>query len=247
MDLRKQYNMKKYIILLTLPIILWGCEGVNLVQIGDAVGGMAAPTSAESSKGLKEALKIGLNKGVENLSVKDGFWGDAAKRILLPPEVLKIEKDLKGLPIVGKEYDRMIQNMNHGAEEAVGLAKDVFIDAVTKMTVQDALGIVTGGKGSATTYLKKATSTSLEAKFQPIIKKSLDKVGVTKNWSSISSAYNMFASKKINTDLNAHVTNKAMEALFIEVEKQENLIRSNPAQRVTAILKKVFGYADTQK
>ena len=173
--------------------------------------------------------------------------GRCCKENLIATRNFKIEKDLKSLPIVGQEYDRMIQNMNHGAEEAVGLAKDVFIDAVTKMTVQDALGIVTGGQGSATNYLKKATSTSLEAKFQPVIKKSLDKVGVTKNWSSISSAYNLFASKKVNTDLNSHVTTKAMEALFVEVEKQENLIRSNPVQRVTDILKKVFGYADTKK
>ena len=239
--------MKKFILILTLPVLLWSCEGLNLAQLEDAVGGMAAPTSAEASKGLKEALKIGLNKGVGNLSAKDGFWGDAAKRILLPPEVLKIEKDLKSLPIVGQEYDRMVENMNHGAEEAVGLAKDVFIDAVTNMSVTDALGILTGGEGAATNYLKKATSSNLEAKFQPVIKKSLDKIGVTKNWSSISSAYNMFSTKKVNTDLNNHVTTKAMDVLFKEVANQENLIRSNPAQRVTDILKKVFGYADTQK
>lgn len=239
--------MKKYILLLTLPIVLWSCEGLNLAHIEDAVGSMAKPTSAEASKGLKEALKIGLNKGVGNLSVKDGFWGDQAKRILLPAEVLKIEKDLKSLPIVGQEYDRMVENMNHGAEEAVGLAKDVFIDAVTKMTLKDALGILTDVNGAATKYLKKATSSNLEAKFQPVIKKSLDKIGVTRNWNSISSAYNVFAAKKVNTDLNAHVTTKAMDVLFQEVEKQENLIRSNPAQRVSEILKKVFGYADTQK
>lgn len=239
--------MRKLTILLALPLLFMSCEGVNLAQLGDAVGEIAKPTSSEATSGLKEALKIGLNKGVGNLSVEDGFWGDAARRILLPAEIQKIESDLKSLPFVGKEYDRMVENLNHGAEEAVGLAKDVFIDAVTKMTVQDALGVLTGGKSSATNYLKQATTSSLEAKFKPVIQKSLDKIGVTKNWTSITSAYNLVSSKKIDTDLNAYVTGKAIESLFEEVAIQENLIRENPAQRTSAILKKVFSYADSQK
>lgn len=238
--------MKKYILLVTIPFFLMGCEGLNLAGLENA-GTILAPTQSEASNGLKEALKIGLNKGVGNLSKNNGFWGDATKRIVLPAEILAVEKDLKALPFVGKEYDRMMENLNHGAEEAVGLAKDVFIDAVTKMTLQDALGVLTGGQGAATNYLKKTTTSSLQAKFKPVIQNSLDKVGVTKNWNQISTAYNVFAANKISTDLNEYVTTKAMAALFTEVEKQENLIRNNPGQRSSDLLKKVFAYADSKK
>jgi hypothetical protein len=240
-------SITKKIATILVPLIFSACEGVNLGQVGDVLNQMTPPTESEAANGLKEALKIGLNKGVSTLSVKDGFWGDVAKRILLPPEVQKIEKDLRALPFVGGEVDKVIKTMNEGAENAVGVAKDVFIDAVTKMTVQDALGILTGGDGAATEYLKKTTSETLRSKFKPVVQNSLDKVGATKHWSTLTSAYNVAAKNKINTDLNAHVTEKAMTVLFQEVEKQENLIRADPLKRTSDLLKKVFGYADTKK
>ena len=240
-------SITKKILIALVPIFLFSCEGLNLTHVGDVVNQLSVPTEAEAANGLKEALKIGLNKGTSTLSAKDGFWGDMAKRILLPPEVQKIEKDLRSLPLVGGEVDKVIKTMNEGAENAVGVAKQVFIDAVTNMTVKDAMGILTGGDGAATKYLKSTTSETLRSKFKPVVQKSLDKVGATKHWSTITSAYNLTTTKKINTDLNAHVTDKAMVVLFQEVEKQENLIRADPLKRTTDLLKKVFGYADSKK
>lgn len=237
----------KKVSVILIPLLFSACEGVNLTQVGDVLNQISAPTESEAANGLKEALKIGLNKGTSTLSAKDGFWGDMAKRILLPPKVQKIEKDLRSLPFVGGEVDKVIKTMNQGAEGAVGVAKDVFIDAVTKMTVKDALGILTGGNGAATSYLKQTTSTSLRTKFKPVIQNSLDKVGATKHWSTLTTAYNLTTTNKIDTDLNSYVTEKAMTVLFKEVEKQENLIRADPLKRTTELLKKVFGYADTKK
>ena len=145
----------KISILLLSPFLFSACEGINMTQVGDVLNQVSAPTEQEAAKGLKEALIIGLKKGTSSLSAKDGFWGDLAKRILLPPEVQKIEKDLRSLPLVGGEVDKVLKTMNEGAENAVGTAKDVFVDAVKNMTVKDAMGVLTGGDGAATDYKGK--------------------------------------------------------------------------------------------
>ena len=43
-------------------------------------------SSNEISNGLKEALSIGVTKGANLLSQPDGFFANAALKILLPPE-----------------------------------------------------------------------------------------------------------------------------------------------------------------
>ncbi|MEY4126264.1 MAG: hypothetical protein RL737_453, partial [Bacteroidota bacterium] len=46
--------------------------------------------------------------------------------------------------------------------------------------------------------------------------------------------------EKINPDLDAYVTQLAIQGLFKLVEKEENKIRKDPGARVTDILMKVF-------
>jgi len=137
--------------------------------------------------------------------------------------------------------------MNSGAENAMAAAKPIFVNAIKSMSISDAIGIVTGGDGAATNYLKKATSAQLKEKFTPVIKNSLDKVNINDPWTKVSSAYNMVMGKSVQTDLNDYVTDKAMAALFSQVKQEEDKIRENPLARSTDLLKKVFGYADTHK
>jgi hypothetical protein len=204
-------------------------------------------TQDEAAKGIKEALVNGVGVGVDFLSKKDGFFKNLAYKILLPPEAQKVEKKLREIGL-GAECDRVIENINRGAEAAVAEAKPIFVNAITSMTLNDAIGIVTGGNGAGTAYLKRTTTDPLKVKFKPVIQVALDKASATKYWKDMVTKYNKIPLvKKVNPDLNEHVTTKALEALFSQVEIEENKIRLDPLKRGTDILKKVFDYADKFK
>jgi hypothetical protein len=137
--------------------------------------------------------------------------------------------------------------MNRGAENAMVEAKPIFVNAIKSMSISDAISIVVGGDGAATKYLQKTISAQLKNKFYPVIKTSLEQVKVNEPWTKVSSAYNTVVGKQVQTDLNEYVTNKAMSALFTQIKKEEDKIRSSLTSRKTDLLKKVFGYADSQK
>jgi hypothetical protein len=149
---------------------------------------------------------------------------------------------------MGPQVDNVIAKLNEGAENAVQTAKPIFIDAVTGMSFSDAMGVLTGGKGAATKYLKNSTTEALTASFKPKIQEALNQVGVTKYWGDLVNQYNRIPMvQKMNPDLNSFVTEKALVALFSKVEEEENTIRTNTASRTTPLMKKVFSYADSQK
>jgi hypothetical protein len=235
--------MKKYIILAFTCLSLVSCDVLKTV----ATDVLSTPTSSEAAGGLKDALKQGFGKGVDVLSAAGGFNNNSMIRILLPEDAQKIADKLRGIGM-GSQVDNVINKLNEGAESAVKTAKPIFIDAVTKMSFTDAMGILTGGQGSATNYLKQTTTTALTESFRPKIQASLDQVGFTANWTDLVNVYNKIPLvTKMNPDLNAFVTEKALSALFNKVEDEENAIRTSPALRATDLMKKAFAYADSQK
>ncbi len=208
---------------------------------------LTIPTSTEAAGGLKDALSQGFTNGVTNLSARGAFGNNPALKILLPPDAQKVADKLTAIGM-GAEVNTVITKLNEGAENAVATAKPVFIDAVKNMSFTDAMGILTGGNGAATSYLKQTTSTELTSLFRPVIQTSLDQIGVTKEWSNLVNIYNKIPLvTKMNPDLNGYVTEKALTALYNRVEVEENLVRQDPAKRATDLMKKAFAYADSQK
>lgn len=193
----------------------------------------------EIVSGLKEALTVGSNNSAQKLSAVDGFFKDAAIKILMPPEAQKAEKKLRSLGM-GKLVDDAILSMNRAAEDASKSAAPIFINAVKQMSFQDALGILRGGDFAATNYLKDKTSSPLTEAFRPVIEASLKKVDATKYWNTVFSTYNKFSSDKVNPDLSAYVTEKSLSGIFYQVGLEEQKIRKDPMARTTDILKKVF-------
>jgi Protein of unknown function (DUF4197) len=242
--------MKKAIYL-TCSILLF-CASASMAQfdklkktVSDKVETVttsgAGLSQEEVGAGLKEALNKGVEKGVDQLSKPDGFFKDLEIKIPLPEEVQNVESKLRSIG-QGKKVDEAIESINRAAEDAVVGAKDIFVNAIKSMTIEDAMSILRGDKNAATKFLDKATRTALVAKFKPIVKVSLDKVGATKNWNTVFSTYNKIPLvKKVNPDLEEYATNKAIDGLFIQIAKEELKIRENPAARVTDLLKKVFG------
>ncbi len=190
--------------------------------------------------GLKEALKIGTDSSSKKLSKVNGFFGDAAIKILMPAEAQKVEKTLRGVGM-GSLVDKAILSMNRAAEDAASGVGNIFFNSIKQMTVTDGLQILRGGDFAATDYLKKHTTTELTEKFRPVIEASLVKTDATKYWSELFTNYNKFSFKKINPDLTAYVTERALSGLFLNISLQEQKIRKDPAAQVTGILKSVFG------
>ena len=213
-----------------------------LKKAGVVTPGNSSPTlsSDEIVSGLKEALSLGAQKSSDRLSVVDGFFRDAVIKILMPPEITRVENKLRLLGM-GKLVDNAILSMNRAAEDASKSAAPIFLGAIKKMSVQDAVGILRGTDSSATSYLRKSTSEQLTSAFMPVVQASLDKVDATKYWKDVFSAYNRFTPSPVNTDINSYVTQKALNGIFYYVAQEEKNIRANPAARATDILKKVFG------
>lgn len=204
-------------------------------------GGKSSLSSDDIVAGLKEALSQGTKKSTDKLSAVDGFFKDAAVKILLPPEAAKVEKTLRAAGF-GKQVDEAILSLNRAAEDASKSAAPIFWDAIKGMSVQDGLGILKGADTAATAYLRKSTSVKLTAAFRPVIDSSLQKTGATKYWKAIFETYNkMPLVSKVNPDLSGYATDKALGGVFYYVAQEEKNIRANPAAQVTDLLKKVFG------
>ncbi|MBC7509230.1 MAG: DUF4197 domain-containing protein [Ferruginibacter sp.] len=203
-------------------------------------GGKGGSLSKEEIiNGLKEALSVGTNNSTKKLGGVDGFFKDAALKILMPEEAKKAEQTLRGLGM-GSLVDKAILSMNRAAEDASGAVANIFLGAIKQMTVTDGLRILQGGDFAATSYLKSTTTISLTEKMRPVIEASLNKVNATTYWKDVFTAYNKVSLKKVNPDLTGYVTTKAMDGIFYEVGLEEQKIRKDPAAQVTDLLKKVF-------
>jgi hypothetical protein len=198
-------------------------------------------SSDDIAAGLKDALNHGIQKATQQLSAVDGFFKDAAVKILFPPEAVKMEKTLRSAGF-GPQVDKAILDINRAAEDAAKSAAPIFLDAIKNMSVSDGINILRGPDTAATGYLRKSTSVRLTAAFLPVIKSSLDKVGATNSWKTVVDAYNKIPfHSKVNSDLPGYTTDKALDGVFYYVAVEEKSIRKNPAGQADELLKKVFG------
>jgi len=195
----------------------------------------------EVISGLKEALVKGTDNSVSLASSLDGYFKNDAIKIPFPKEASDMEDKLRTIGL-SNEVDDFILSLNRAAEDAAKSAVPVFRDAILGMNIDDGMKILKGSDDEATQYLRSTSTTELESKFLPITKASLEKVEVTKYWTPLASTYNKIPFvKKQNPDLDAYVTNKAIEGLFFLIAQEEKKIREDPAARTTDLLKKVFG------
>ena len=198
-------------------------------------------SESEAAAALKETLNRGVEKGVDVLSLKGGFYNNLNVKIPFPPEANTVYNKVKKMGMQ-KELDKAVLSMNRAAEDAVITAKPIFVKTIKNMNIKDAINIVQGTNNAGTDYLYENTNSELIEAFKPNIKSSLDKVDATKHWKNVMSIYNKIPFvKKINPDLELYVTEKTINGLFYILAEEEIEIRKNPQQRTTDILKKVFG------
>jgi uncharacterized protein YaaQ len=201
-------------------------------------------TNDQIASGLKEALNKGITNQVSKLAVEDGFFKNELTRILLPDELQKVDNTLRKIGL-SKLADEGLKVLNRAAEDAVGEAIPIFVDAVKGMSFTDAKNILMGDKNAATIYLQNSTSDALYQKFNPIIANSFQKVGADKIWSDLITKYNNLPLvNKVNPDLTDYVTGEALKGVFTMVEVEELNIRTKVASRTSDLLKKVFALQD---
>ncbi len=190
--------------------------------------------------GLKEVLEVGTEKTVELTSHVDGYLKNESIKILLPEKLQKMDKTLRMIGF-GPQIDEFVVSMNRSAEQAAPLAKPIFKDAVTEMTFEDGKEILNGGDTAATDYFKEKTKAKLAEAFKPKVAQAMDQVGVAAQYKSLVGQYSSlpFVNAEI-FDLDSYVVGKSLDGLFHTLAQEEQKIRTNPAARVTELLKEVF-------
>jgi len=205
---------------------------------GSTVG---APDEKTNAAGIKEALAVGTENAVQSLSRKDGYFGNAAVKILMPSSLQKVAEVARTVGYQ-KQVDEFILSMNRAAEAAAPLASRYFGDAIRDMTLQDVQGILTGGNTAATEYFRRKTNDKLYKAFKPVVSQKVGEVGATRAYKSMMGQYESVPLMgKQSLDLDDYVTRKSLDGLFHMVGEEEKKIRTNPAARTTDLLKTVFG------
>lgn len=246
-------SLKKLGFLIAFAFTLYSCN--ELMQVASSVMSSQSLTSTEIIAGLKQALTVGTDSTVARVAKSGGYYKDAAIKILLPPEADIITKNISKIPGGSQLVENVIQSINSAAEDAAKDVAPIFISSITSMSISDGLGILNGGQTAATDYLKKTTSTQLLNLYAPKIKNSIDKKLIGNKstlelWNSLTTQWNSVANSvvgqvagftPVNTQLDEYLTQKALDGLFMKIGEQEAKIRTDPAARVTDLLKKVFG------
>lgn len=234
--------MKKTAIVFSALILLVGCA--EMTQVMEDVNKSMGPTpltNEEVIRGLKEALTVGTENSTSLASKLDGYYKNPEIFIPFPKEAIKVKEKVEALGME-KQVDKFVMTMNRAAETASKEATPIFVNAVKEMTIADGFAILKGGDNAATNYLRDKTSAQLKVKFNPVVKNAIEKVHVTKYWNPVINTYNKIPLvEKQNPNLDDYITTKAMDGLFIMIEKEEKKIRNNPVARVSDILKRVFG------
>jgi len=218
-----------------------GCVASLLVQTAVTAAGLEDISNRDAINGLKEALTRGGQTAVARLGVENGFFGNDRVKIPLPPSLRRLEAVMRSIGM-DRHADELVLRMNRAAEAAVPEAKTLLVDAVKKMSVQDAKGILSGGEDAATQYFKRTTSEPLARRFQPIVRKAMEKVKLAEKYDEIAaSGAKLGLVKEEDAQLEDYVTRKALDGLFFTIAEEEKKIRRDPAGAASAILRKVFG------
>lgn len=223
----------------------------GFAQLGDLMKraeGAAQPTSPSTaglsdekiSSGLKEALQVSTKNAVASAGRPDGFLKNEAIKIVLPDKLKTIGS---GMRMIGRggQVDELEVGMNRAAEQATPAAKAIFLSALKEMTFEDARKILTGGNTSATDYFKRKSSGELTTAFTPIVKRSMENVGVVKSYNRVLESAPGGSAIAGSFDLDKYVVGKTLDGLFYMLGQEEQKIRKNPAAQTTSLLKEVFG------
>ena len=220
----------------------WWQKGRELLgNIAPATGTSSSLSSQQVAAGLKEALRVGSETVVGQLGTLDGFNADPEVRIPLPPSLDRVRTALGRVGMSGMLDDLEVK-LNRAAERATPKARQLFMQSIEAMTLEDAMGIYQGPPDAATRYFQGRMSKPLAAEMRPLVTESLAEVGAIQSYDAVMSRYrNLPLLPDVKADLTEHVVDQGMEGIFHYLAREEAAIRQNPAKRTTELLQQVFG------
>jgi hypothetical protein len=223
------------------PGFLACCFAAAIICAPSALAGLERITRAEAASGLKAALERGSAAAVASLGRPDGFFGNPLVRIALPEPLQRAEKLMRRFGM-GGHADELVLTLNRAAEAAVPEARQLLIDSVRRMTVQDAKAILQGGDAAATQYFRRSTEAGLRKRFLPIVQRATDNVGLAQQYNRYAERGAAFGlMREEDAKLEHYVTEKALDGLFLVLAQEEKKIRDDPAAAGAAIIRRVFG------
>lgn len=218
-------------LILTLILVL---GPINAAQWGDL-------SENRIIAGLKEALTIGTGNAINLTGRLDGFFRNAAIKILIPRQLNTLARGLRAVGM-GDKVDEFEMSMNRAAEKAAPQARKIFVNAIKQMTFNDARRILTGGDTAATEFFREKTSDDIARAMRPIIGKAMNDVGATRQYKDLVDQFRQIPFARTQSlDIDDYVVDKTLDGIFYMVGEEEKKIRKNPAARVTSILREVFG------
>lgn len=213
-------------------------------ELQSILGGSGTLNNEEVVAGLKEALRVGAERGVDKAAAPEGFWKDPRIKIPFPPQAMTVKTTLLKIGMT-KPVEDFERTLNKAAETAAREAVPVFVDAITSLSIQDGSTILRGGERAATDLLRQRTQDRLRSKFMPVVQDATAQVALTSYWQPLASAYNtstIFTGQEaVDPDLDAYVTERALDGLFLLLAEEEKKIREDPMARTTELLRRVFG------
>lgn len=227
-------------VLAALLMSFTGCPTIDQLARSVSAPGPTILDEDTIIAGLKEALEVGARNTVDKVSRTDGYYASPLIKIMLPPELKEFGEKLSDLGMERK-VDEFVLSMNRAAENAANAALDIFVEAVLEMSLSDARSILRGADNAATVYFEEHTREQLAQIFLPHVSASMEQVGLTRMFKLLMDTYNAIPFvKKQSFDLDTYVTEKALDGLFTVIAGEEKKIRTDPAARVTELLRKVF-------
>ena len=215
---------------------------LSFLLIGNAAAATIADLSnAEAVRGLKQALNDGSAAAIARLGVENGFFANPRVKIPLPPSLQRVESGLRAFGM-RRQADELVLTMNRAAEAAVPEARQLLADAVKKMSVQDAKGILGGGDTAATDYFRRATRSQLSQRFLPLVKQATDRVGLAQQYNALAGqGVALGLVKEDQASIESYVTQKALDGLYFMIGEQEKAFRQDPVGATSDIVRRVFG------
>ena len=217
-------------------------SGLTLLVISvHAMAGLEDITNSEAVRGLRQALNEGSVAAVAKLSVENGFFGNPRVKIPLPPSLQRVERGLRAFGMK-READELVLAMNRAAEAAVPEAKQLLADAVKKMTIKDAKGILSGGDTAATDYFKRTTQGQLAQRFLPVVKRATDHVDLAQKYNTVAEqGLALGLIEEEQASIERYVTTKTLDGLYFMIGEQEKAFRKDPVRASSDIVRRVFG------
>ncbi|MBM3395287.1 MAG: DUF4197 domain-containing protein [Betaproteobacteria bacterium] len=224
----------RHILAFTACTVAFAVTPVRAITVQDL-------TQGEVADGLKEALTQGALNAVDLTSKLDGFFGNDKIKIPLPPDAAKLESMMRKVRL-GKYADELVLTLNRAAEAATPEARALLVEAVKGMSIAETKNILTGPENSATEYFRAQTSDGLRTRFLPIVEQATQKVQLARVYDKFAGKASKFGLIKAEqADLNAYVTQKALDGLFAMIADEEKKIRANPMKSTKDMARKVFG------